>query len=82
MIGFTSLLFALQSWLGETPEQKEASSTPAYFGVLMSIMAVGVVSNRIWCVGTRELLMHLCIDLYAAVSSAAGRTRGRRGNGD
>ncbi|KAK3073631.1 hypothetical protein LTS18_011843 [Coniosporium uncinatum] len=42
MIGWTSVLFAIQSYLAETPEQKETSSTPGYFGVLMSFMAVGV----------------------------------------
>lgn len=44
MIGWTSVLFAVQSWLSETPAQKAKAATPAYFSVGMAIMAVGVVS--------------------------------------
>ncbi|ORY11540.1 translation initiation factor SUI1 [Clohesyomyces aquaticus] len=40
MIGWTSVIFALQSWLAETPEQKRTSSTPAYFSVGMAFMSL------------------------------------------
>lgn len=32
----TSLVFSLQTWLAETPEQKRDASTPGYLSVLMS----------------------------------------------
>ncbi|PWY67501.1 translation initiation factor SU [Aspergillus heteromorphus CBS 117.55] len=38
-----SFVFSLQSWLGETPEQKRTASTPAYMSVFMSLMALVVV---------------------------------------
>ncbi|EHA20050.1 hypothetical protein ASPNIDRAFT_56064 [Aspergillus niger ATCC 1015] len=38
-----SFVFSLQSWLGETPDQKRTASTPAYMSVLMSLMALVVV---------------------------------------
>ncbi|MCJ1486724.1 Eukaryotic translation initiation factor eIF-1, partial [Schaereria dolodes] len=37
-----SVVFALQAWLAETPEQSRATNTPAYFGVGMAFMGVGV----------------------------------------
>lgn len=46
MIGWVSVLFATQSWLSETPQQKATASTPAYFSVGMAILALGVVSPR------------------------------------
>ena len=42
MIGWTSVLFSIQTWLAETPAQKEAAGSPAYFSVGMSLLAVGV----------------------------------------
>ncbi|PLB39292.1 hypothetical protein BDW42DRAFT_83763 [Aspergillus taichungensis] len=42
MIGWVSFVFALQSWLGETPDQKETASTPGYMSVMMSLMALVV----------------------------------------
>lgn len=32
----TAVVFALQSWLAETPAKKKASSTPGYFSVAMA----------------------------------------------
>ncbi|OOF98569.1 hypothetical protein ASPCADRAFT_1998 [Aspergillus carbonarius ITEM 5010] len=42
MIGWVSFVFSLQSWLGETPDQKRTASTPGYMSVLMSLMALVV----------------------------------------
>ncbi|KAE8151927.1 translation initiation factor SU [Aspergillus avenaceus] len=42
MIGWVSFVFSLQTWLGETPEQKRTASTPAYMSVFMSLMALVV----------------------------------------
>ncbi|GES65418.1 uncharacterised protein family UPF0139 [Aspergillus terreus] len=42
MIGWVSFVFSLQSWLGETEDQKKSASTPAYMSVLMSLMALVV----------------------------------------
>lgn len=44
MIGWTSVLFAIQTWLSETPSQRATSSTPAYFSVGMAVLSLGVVS--------------------------------------
>ncbi|KAF2867174.1 hypothetical protein BDV95DRAFT_582717 [Massariosphaeria phaeospora] len=40
MIGWVSVVFSLQSWLAETPEQKKTSTTPAYFSVGMAFMSL------------------------------------------
>jgi hypothetical protein len=37
-----SFVFSLQSWLGESPEQKKTASTPAYMSVLMSCSFLSV----------------------------------------
>ncbi|KAL8792611.1 MAG: hypothetical protein Q9195_004834 [Heterodermia aff. obscurata] len=37
-----SLVFAIQTWLAETPEQTRTSGTPSYLSVGMAAMAVGV----------------------------------------
>ncbi|RPA93953.1 hypothetical protein L873DRAFT_1703114 [Choiromyces venosus 120613-1] len=37
----TSVLFAIQAWLNETPAQVAGGKQPAYFGVGMSLMALG-----------------------------------------
>jgi len=42
MLGWTAVVFAVQSWLGETPAKKRASATPGYFSVLMAVMALCV----------------------------------------
>ncbi|KAL2353826.1 hypothetical protein BJ546DRAFT_113646 [Cryomyces antarcticus] len=42
MIGWTAVVFALQTWLAETPEQKKKASSPAYFGVGMAFMSIAV----------------------------------------
>jgi len=46
MIGWTALIFALQNWLAETPEQKKTNTTPGYVSVGMSgeIQNVSVLS--------------------------------------
>ncbi|MCJ1370126.1 Eukaryotic translation initiation factor eIF-1 [Loxospora ochrophaea] len=36
MIGWASVMFALQTWLAETPEQKRTAATPGYFSVGMA----------------------------------------------
>ncbi|KAK6614663.1 hypothetical protein H4I96_00984 [Botrytis cinerea] len=36
LIGWASVLFAIQNWLGESPETRKTSSQPAYFSVGMS----------------------------------------------
>ncbi|XTI90158.1 eukaryotic translation initiation factor eIF-1 [Cenococcum geophilum] len=42
MIGWTAVVFALQSWLAETPEQKRTATTPSYFSVGMAFMSLMV----------------------------------------
>ncbi|KAF7717269.1 Uncharacterized protein PECH_007547 [Penicillium ucsense] len=37
-----SFVFSLQTWLGESPEQKKTAATPAYMSVFMSLMALVV----------------------------------------
>ncbi|KAJ5198315.1 uncharacterized protein N7498_007432 [Penicillium cinerascens] len=40
MIGWVSFVFSLQSWLGESEEQKKTAATPGYLSVGMSLMAL------------------------------------------
>ncbi|KAI0007398.1 hypothetical protein F4779DRAFT_514134 [Xylariaceae sp. FL0662B] len=39
-IGWASVVFAVQSWLGESEETTKSTSTPGYFTVGMSVMAL------------------------------------------
>jgi len=41
-IGWASVIFAVQNWLGESQESKKTSSQPAIFSVGMAAMALGV----------------------------------------
>ena len=43
MIGWTAVVFAIQGWLGETPAQAAAATTPSYLQVGMAAMSLGVV---------------------------------------
>lgn len=38
----SAVLFAIQSWLAETPDQKKNATTPGYFSVGMALMALMV----------------------------------------
>ncbi|KAL1959624.1 hypothetical protein VTO42DRAFT_1659 [Malbranchea cinnamomea] len=40
IIGWTSVVFSLQTWMSESAEQKRTANTPAYLSVMMSLMAV------------------------------------------
>ncbi|KAM3071509.1 hypothetical protein ACMFMG_009391 [Clarireedia jacksonii] len=40
LIGWASVVFAIQNWLGESSEAKKTSSQPAYLSVGMSVMAL------------------------------------------
>ncbi|KAL5397617.1 hypothetical protein PMIN02_002121 [Paraphaeosphaeria minitans] len=40
MIGWVAVVFALQSWLAETADQRRTAATPAYFSVGMSFMSL------------------------------------------
>ncbi|EGP82666.1 unnamed protein product [Zymoseptoria tritici ST99CH_1A5] len=42
LLGWTSMLFAIQSWLQETPASRETASQPAYFGVGMAVLSLAV----------------------------------------
>ncbi|KAL2269625.1 hypothetical protein VTJ83DRAFT_1809 [Remersonia thermophila] len=39
-IGWTAVIFSLQSWLGESEEAKRSTSTPGYFNVGMALMSL------------------------------------------
>ncbi|KAK1780537.1 hypothetical protein QBC45DRAFT_391346 [Copromyces sp. CBS 386.78] len=41
-IGWAAVVFAVQSWLGESEDSKKSSSTPGYFSVGMSLMSLAV----------------------------------------
>ncbi|CBX95034.1 hypothetical protein LEMA_P114490.1 [Plenodomus lingam JN3] len=43
MIGWVAVVFAIQSWLAETPEQRKTSTSPAYFQVGMAAMSLLVL---------------------------------------
>ena len=40
LLGRASVVFALQTWLAETPEQRRTTSTPGYFSVGMGCMHI------------------------------------------
>ncbi|KAJ5296655.1 Ubiquitin-conjugating enzyme [Penicillium atrosanguineum] len=40
MIGWVSFVFSLQSWLGESEDQKKTASTPAYMTPLVMALVV------------------------------------------
>ncbi|CAJ0547754.1 uncharacterized protein FTOL_05229 [Fusarium torulosum] len=42
LVGWASVVFSIQSWLGESEDSKKNSTTPGYFSVGMSIMALAV----------------------------------------
>ncbi|WPH01429.1 Hypothetical protein R9X50_00427500 [Acrodontium crateriforme] len=42
MIGWTSVIVALQQWLSETSTQKANASSPAYLSVGMALLSVAV----------------------------------------
>ncbi|KAF2802976.1 translation initiation factor SU [Mytilinidion resinicola] len=44
MIGWVAVVFSLQSWLAETPEQAQTATTPGYFSVGMAFMSLMVVN--------------------------------------
>ncbi|KAH8886727.1 hypothetical protein GQ53DRAFT_827701 [Thozetella sp. PMI_491] len=39
-IGWAAVVFSMQSWLGESEDSKKSQSTPGYFSVGMSFMAL------------------------------------------
>ncbi|KAJ9155457.1 hypothetical protein NKR23_g2036 [Pleurostoma richardsiae] len=39
-VGWAAVVFSVQSWLGESEEAKKNNSTPGYFSVGMSLMAL------------------------------------------
>ncbi|GJN67488.1 hypothetical protein PLIIFM63780_004930 [Purpureocillium lilacinum] len=41
-VGWAAVVFSIQSYLGESEDAKKASSTPGYFSILMSVMALAV----------------------------------------
>ncbi|RDL31523.1 Uncharacterized protein BP5553_09732 [Venustampulla echinocandica] len=41
-IGWASVVFAIQNWLGESAETAKTSSQPAYFAVGMAFMSLAV----------------------------------------
>ncbi|KAI6831194.1 hypothetical protein KC315_g1389 [Hortaea werneckii] len=42
LIGWTAVLFSIQGWLSETPDQRANASTPGYFSVGMALLSLGV----------------------------------------
>ncbi|KAK4892891.1 hypothetical protein LTR27_008619 [Elasticomyces elasticus] len=42
MIGWTSVIFAVQGWLSETAASKSSQATPAIFSVGMAFLSLGV----------------------------------------
>ncbi|KAK6818831.1 hypothetical protein PG995_003916 [Apiospora arundinis] len=41
-IGWVSVVFSIQNWLGESEDTTKNTSTPGYFTIGMSLMALGV----------------------------------------
>ncbi|EAT91882.2 hypothetical protein SNOG_00387 [Parastagonospora nodorum SN15] len=70
MIGWVAVVFAIQSWLAESPEQAKTSSTPAYFQVGMSGKSPATLRYFCrhlqavpeWLPGQRHRLQHLPLE--------------------
>jgi hypothetical protein len=77
MIGWTSVLFAIQSWLSETPSQRATTSTPAYFSVGMAVLSLGVVSFAT-CSTASDCRADICLGVYAPFPTSAGWEGGTR----
>jgi hypothetical protein len=65
MIGWTAVIFAIQGWLGETPAQAAAATTPSYLQVGMAAMSLGVVrisrfSDSNWIMGSKMIERMSC----------------------
>ena len=65
MIGWTAVVFAIQGWLGETPAQAAAATTPSYLQVGMAAMSLGVVrisrfSDSNWIMGSKMIERMSC----------------------
>ena len=45
-MGWTAVVFTIQSWLNESPAQVAAGKQPAYFAVAMSLMSLLIVRRR------------------------------------
>ncbi|KZZ93251.1 putative protein family UPF0139 [Moelleriella libera RCEF 2490] len=52
-IGWAAVVFAVQSWLGESEDAKKTSSAPGVMSVLMSVMALGVTYMPLFFPPTR-----------------------------
>ncbi|KAM0159839.1 hypothetical protein ACHAPG_003271 [Botrytis cinerea] len=50
LIGWASVLFAIQNWLGESPETRKTSSQPAYFSVGMSHYEWITEATSVWAI--------------------------------
>ena len=46
MIGWASVIFAIQSWLNESPTTTITGKQPALFGVAMAMLGLAIVSAR------------------------------------
>ncbi|KAI9784731.1 MAG: hypothetical protein M1816_000734 [Peltula sp. TS41687] len=47
-VGWTAVLFALQNWLSETPEQKKTSAQPGLVTVGLAVLSLGVTYMQLF----------------------------------
>ncbi|KAI9655805.1 MAG: Eukaryotic translation initiation factor eIF-1 [Bathelium mastoideum] len=93
LVGWTAVIFALQAWLAETPEQKKTATTPTYFSVGMALMACAVAvwaalaqaQERLRPPLHREdaqllLCMYLPLDPFAEADEDTGEQKQSQGN--
>ena len=77
-LGWTAVIFAVQSWLAETPAQRAKSATPGYFSVLMAIMSLAVVSSGSETTDQPARLTLYQSVIYATVPAAAAESSSQR----
>jgi len=65
MVGWGAVVFAIQSWLDETPAQLAGGKQPAYFSVGMAFMSLLIVSffSPLWENGGE--CANIRVDVYA-----------------
>ncbi|KAE8350275.1 translation initiation factor SU [Aspergillus coremiiformis] len=72
MIGWVSFVFSLQSWLGETSEQKRTASTPAYMSVFMASAFKGQLQEKAEFMSIENLKT---FDPFAEADEDTGETK-------
>ncbi|KAK5679504.1 hypothetical protein LTS10_008325 [Elasticomyces elasticus] len=78
MIGWTSVIFAVQGWLSETAASKSSQATPAIFSVGMAFLSLGVIRSLVVLLDDLRELVFWALIVFAirrpGVSSSFDKT--------